>query len=231
MKNFFYLILILSVITACSSKAIPIGLKSTIKQIDQSLNDTIKYDFKIAPEEIATSKHHFGLGLDIRNEKGLWRRSFIRTYFKLNRINHADDMSGIILKTYHRKLNDKPIKFKDQKKYYKEYWKFTKLNEKNFKEWWDTNNSKTERDSLETVYLSYFMKKQKVLGSIGAWTPFENGSSAGTDVEMIGEIIDINNSILKIRITELGSCDEKFQLNNIIGDTIETDIYSVFLIP
>ena len=102
-------------ITACSSKAIPIGLKSTIKQIDQSLNDTIKYDFKIAPEEIATSKHHFGLGLDIRNEKGLWRRSFIRTYFKLNRINHADDMSGIILKTYHRKLNDKPIKFKDQK--------------------------------------------------------------------------------------------------------------------
>src|SRR5690606_41616836 len=90
MKNFFYLILILSVITACSSKAIPIGLKSTIKQIDQSLNDTIKYDFKIAPEEIATSKHHFGLGLDIRNEKGLWRRSFIRTYFKLNRINHAD---------------------------------------------------------------------------------------------------------------------------------------------
>lgn len=70
-----------------------------------------------------------------------------------------------------------------------------------------------------------------MLGSIGAWTPFANGSSAGTDVEMIGEIIDINNSILKIRITELGSCDEKFQLNNIIGDTIETDIYSVFLIP
>ncbi|PWI30235.1 hypothetical protein DI383_07165 [Flavobacteriaceae bacterium LYZ1037] len=86
----------------------------------------VKYDFKIAPENVATSKHHFGLGLNIRNGKNLWKSGPIKTYFRLNGIRHPDDMSGIILTTYHRKLNNEPINFKEQKKYYKQYWKFQK---------------------------------------------------------------------------------------------------------
>ena len=120
---------------SCSKNNIPIGLRNTIKQIDKNLNDTVKYDFKIASEEIAKSKHHFGLGLSIRNGKNLWKGGPLKLYYKLNGIKHPDDMSGIILTTYHRQLNGKPINFKKQKQHYKEYWKVAKLGRDSLDKW------------------------------------------------------------------------------------------------
>src|SRR5690606_17748978 len=142
MKHFYIIIISLFTIS-CSDKIVPIGLRSIIKEIDKSLNDTVKYDFKITPERIAITKHHFGLGRGLRNEKGLWNASLLQIYFKLNGVKHADDMSSTTLKTYQRKLNGKPIRFREQKKYYKEYWRVVQLEEEAFKKWWDTNNSKT----------------------------------------------------------------------------------------
>lgn len=230
MKHIFIIIISLFTIS-CSDKVVPIGLRSTIKEIDKNLNDTVKYDFKITPERIATTKHHFGLGRGLRNEKGLWSGSLLQTYFKLNGIKHADDMSSIILETYHRKLNDKPIRFREQKKYYKEYWKVAQLEGEAFKKWWDTNNSKTELDSLKQIYFSNFSKDRKILGSLHAWTPIENGHSEGTDVDIIGNIIEKDDYTLKIKIVKLGSYEDKYELLYKIEDTIEMHIYDVFLIP
>ena len=42
--------------------------------------------------------------------------------FKVMGISHPDDMSGIILRSAHRKLNNKPIKLSEQVKKYQEYW-------------------------------------------------------------------------------------------------------------
>lgn len=216
---------------SCSQKTVPFGLKRTIYQMERNLNDTVKYDFKIAPERIAGTKHHFGLGLELRNGKGLWRGGILRTYFKLNGINHPDDMSGIILTTLHRKLNNKPIKFKEQKRYYKEYWRLARIEGDSLKKWWTANNTQNELDSLNQIYFSNFEIGRKVLGSVGAWTPMKNGHSSGTEVKMIGDIIERKDRIFKVKIIDLGVYKDKFTLNYKIGDTIEISPDEVYLIP
>lgn len=208
----------------------PFGLRSTINEIDRNLNDTVKYDFRIAPEDVASSKHHFGLGLGHRNEKGLWSGSLLRTYFRLNGINHPDDMSGIILTTYHRKLNNKPIRFRDQKKFYREYWEVARIEGDTVEKWWVANNPILQTDSLEQVYFSNFTKNRLVLGSVYAWKQIENGATI-KDVKMIAEIIERNERTLKLKIVELGKSKEGFELWEKVGDTIEINPYEVFLIP
>lgn len=230
MKRILYILITTLITISCSKKSVPFGLRKTINQMEKNLNDTIKYDFRIAPENIAGSKHHFGLGLGLRNGKGLWRGSLLKTYFKLNGIRHPDDMSGIILTTFHRKLNEKPIKFKVQKEYYKEYWNVVRLGRDSAKIWWAKKNPEMERDSIEQIYFSNFTKGRLVLGSIGAWKKHKNGAS-GIDIKMIGEIIEINDRKIKLKITEIGKSKEGFELLIKTGDTIESNPYSVYLIP
>jgi hypothetical protein len=229
LKKIFILIITLSVIS-CSTKNIPFGLRNTIKQIDRNLNDTIKYDFKIAPENVATTKHHFGLGLNIRNGKNLWKGGILKTFFRLNGIKHPDDMSDIILTTYHRKLNNKPIEFKKQKKYYKEYWKIAKIGKDTLEKWYSYKNSKVTSDKEYKEYFSKFNKGIKVLGSINAWKKRNNGFS-GSTVNYIGEIIGENDKQLKLKIKELEKPKIGFELEVKIGDTIEINPFDVFLIP
>jgi len=124
-----------------------------------------------------------------------------------------------------------PSGFGIKKNYYKEYWKVARLEEEAFKKWWDTNNSKTELDSLKQIFFSNFTTDRKIIGSVGVWTPIENGRSAGTDVDIIGNIIEKDDNALKIKIVKTGSYEDKFELLYKIEDTIEMHIYDVFLIP
>jgi len=231
MKQYILIILSILVLISCSQKNIPFGLRSTINKIDKSLNDTVKYDFKLAPENVATSKHHFGLGLGIRNSEGLWSGSLLKTYFKINGIKHPDDMSGIILTTYHRELNNRPIKFREQKKYYKEYWKMARIGGDTFENWYQNKNPVELSEDENEIYYKNFKNGRLVLGNISAWKQFENGNSAGTDVKMVAEIIESNERILKLKILELDKPKKGFKLYQVVGDTIESDPFGVFLIP
>jgi hypothetical protein len=215
---------------SCSQKTVPFGLRKTINQMEQNLNDTVKYDFKIAPESVARTKHHFGLGLSLRNGKGLWNGSMLKTYFRLNGIKHPDDMSGIILTTLHRKLNNQPIKFRKQKRYYKDYWKVAKIGRDTLNKYWEYKNNLVNNDSIDEIYYSNFEKGRLVMGSLDAWKKRENGAS-GIDVKMIAEIIYREKRMLKLVITELGKSEEGFELVEKVGDTIEIDTYGVYLIP
>lgn len=67
-------------------------------------------------------EYHFGLGMWMRNNWGLWKGSRLAKWFNAQGINHPDDMSGIILDSFWRHLNDKPIKLEEQIQYYKDYW-------------------------------------------------------------------------------------------------------------
>ena len=230
MKKALYIITVLLITLSCSKKSVPLGLRKTINQMERNLNDTIKYDFKIAPEEVAGTKHHFGLGLDLRNGKGLWNGSLLRMYFRLNGIWHPDDMSSIILTTFHRKLNDKPIQFKEQKKYFKEFWKVSRIGEDAKSNWWKKNHPEKQTDSLNQIYLSYFYKDRLVLGSVTAIKKYKNSASL-IEVNMIAKIIERNNRKLKLRIIELGKVEDGFELWEKVNDTIESDIDSVYLIP
>ncbi len=65
---------------------------------------------------------HSYLGRDLRNEWGLWSGSQLSKWFNKKGIEHPDDMSGIILISYWRHLNSKPIKLEEQIKESQDYW-------------------------------------------------------------------------------------------------------------
>jgi len=107
---------------------IPKDLNDCFSQIDKFWNDSIITEvLKMTEEEfIATS--HFGIGLWIRNNWRLWGGSRLSKYFNELGVSHPDDMSGIILTSYYRKLNNQDIELEKQIDYYKKFWKVRKNN-------------------------------------------------------------------------------------------------------
>ena len=53
-------------------KGKPKALDETYVYLDKMFDDTAKYSFMTLPEDVATSRLHFGLGMWIRNNWGLW---------------------------------------------------------------------------------------------------------------------------------------------------------------
>jgi hypothetical protein len=91
--------------------------------LQKTLSPEIINDFKNITEEMVIKYHH-GLGTSIRNGFGLWgRKTEIAKWFSKKGVLHPDDMSGIVLHSLWRKLHKKPINFKEQVKYYQDYWK------------------------------------------------------------------------------------------------------------
>ncbi len=84
---------------------------------------------KIRSGEIEPIEMHFGLGMGLRNNWGLWGGSRLAKYFNVMGIHHPDDMSGIILDSYARHLKGEPLKLDEQVGYYKKFWEQMKENE------------------------------------------------------------------------------------------------------
>jgi len=72
-------------------------------------------------EEFHISEYHLSLGMWIRNNWGLWRGSRLKSYFESKGIHHPDDMSSIILISFHRHLNDEEIGLPGQGRVYQKY--------------------------------------------------------------------------------------------------------------
>lgn len=104
-------------------KGKPTTLDETYLYLNQMFDDTEKYGFMTLPEDVATSRLHRGFGMWIRNNWGLWRNSKLKHYFLDKGVGHPDDMSGIILTSYHRYLNKKPIDLEGQIKKYQDIYK------------------------------------------------------------------------------------------------------------
>ena len=105
---------------------IPIDLNDCFKQMDSFWADSIKLQIREMTEDEFTAKAHFGIGMWLRNNWRLWGDSRLSKYFNDLGIFHPDDMSGIILTSYHRYLLGQDIKLEEQVSYYKEYWKKNK---------------------------------------------------------------------------------------------------------
>lgn len=69
-----------------------------------------------------TIRAHFGIGMWMRNNWGLWGGSPLAKHFNEMGIEHPDDMSGIILKSYWLHLNGCPLRVDEQVAYYRAYW-------------------------------------------------------------------------------------------------------------
>ena len=64
------------------------------------------------------SLYHHGLGTWLRNNWGLWSGSRLSKWFNEKGIRHPNNMSGIILVSFWRHLDNKPIKLDEQVELY-----------------------------------------------------------------------------------------------------------------
>jgi hypothetical protein len=64
-------------------------------------------------DEHDMTQYHFGLGLWMRNNWGLWGDSPLVRWFQARGVDHADAMSGVILESFWRHLNGRPSKLDD----------------------------------------------------------------------------------------------------------------------
>jgi len=149
MKNLLTIFIVASTIVGCSilgGKAnltksqingvyIPKDLDDAISELNKNFSDSLKTEIKKMTENDFSSRFHMGTGMWMRNNWRLWAGSRLSVYFNELGIYHPDDMSGIILDSYYRTLNEKPIELEKQTEYYKQYWLVVrKPEEKNFPE-------------------------------------------------------------------------------------------------
>lgn len=67
-------------------------------------------DWAQMKEHVAVATAHLNIGQILRNEFSLWNpESDLAVFFQGWGITHADDMSAIILRVYHRKLNGRSV--------------------------------------------------------------------------------------------------------------------------
>lgn len=137
---------------------IPKNLEDAILEIDKFYSDSLKTEIKKMEEGDFGAEYHFGTGLWIRNNWALWKGSRLSRYFNRKGIKHPDDMSGIILSSYHRKLTGKEIDLKGQISEYKEYWKESR---KLYSRAKLPKKSKYPADSLEFGYMKWIEVKNK----------------------------------------------------------------------
>ena len=99
----------------------PTNLNECFHELTKRTTPKSRDEFMRGPEDSVYGLH-FTTGMGIRNGWGLWHGSKLAKYFNRLGIYHADDMSGIILTSYHRHLNKKPVEMKKQVKFYRNFW-------------------------------------------------------------------------------------------------------------
>jgi hypothetical protein len=119
----------------------PQNIEDCFEILEMSFTEKNKTAF-IRFEETNLVSYHHTLGKSIRNNFYLW--SFdaeIVKYFNNMKIYSADDMSAIIIMSWHRKLNNKPLEIDEQIKILNDFWKRekcrTKRCKRNMPSFWD----------------------------------------------------------------------------------------------
>lgn len=105
---------------------IPKDLDDCFKELNCCLCPALIRQMKVGSEENMV-QYHGNLGMWMRNNWGLWKGSRLSEFFNKKEIFHPDDMSGIILCSFWRDLNDKPIDLAGQIKTYQEFWRQARL--------------------------------------------------------------------------------------------------------
>jgi len=104
---------------------IPKDLGEAISELDERFPDEEK-EFITSNPESCMIEYHSNVGRRIRNEWKLWEGGPLKDWFISKGIDHPDDMSGIMLNSYWRYKNQKPLELDKQIKYYQDYWIWAK---------------------------------------------------------------------------------------------------------
>lgn len=101
---------------------IPKNLNSALKKLSKINIDGFS-EWKNDLEVDAVIKAHHGLGRNLRNNWELWDVNCeLNIYFNKLGVSHPDDMSSIILRSYHRTINNIDIDLDGQIESIKNYW-------------------------------------------------------------------------------------------------------------
>lgn len=100
----------------------PSNLEEAFEVLKQELspNDQIEI-MNMSKENLC--RLHSNLGRWIRNNWKLWQDGSMTKYFNGLGINHADDMSGVIIESFWHHLKNEPLDLDNQINYYIEFWK------------------------------------------------------------------------------------------------------------
>ncbi len=84
---------------------IPKDIDDCMTELDKMLDDSLKCEIRKMSADEFQAKAHFGLGMWMRNNYGLWQGSRLAVYIRKNcDVRHPDDMSGVILSSYYNHL-------------------------------------------------------------------------------------------------------------------------------
>lgn len=103
---------------------IPSDFEGCLRQLDSLTSNQMKEWIKCLPDKEFSKSVHHGFGMYLRNNWGLWRGNskLAENLYEMG-ILHPDDMTGIILNSYQRRLKGEDIRLKEQLKYYQDYWR------------------------------------------------------------------------------------------------------------
>lgn len=112
---------------------IPKDLDEAIDWLKKKLSEEELDAVRSMTEKDFAARNHFGLGRWMRNNFLLWAHiaqdekehqySPLGAYFVKLGINHPDDMTGIIMDSFWRHVQDQPRKLEEQIQFYIDYWK------------------------------------------------------------------------------------------------------------
>jgi hypothetical protein len=101
---------------------VPTNLEDAFIELKKMLSPELLKEIKEGSEQNMI-QYHMSLGLWMRNNWSLWAGSRLGEYFNGIGIFHPDDMSGIVLQSFWRHLNARPIRLEEQVAYYQRFWK------------------------------------------------------------------------------------------------------------
>ena len=93
---------------------IPVDLGDAFAELTRLAEPSGLIAFKASPEDSIRRKLHFGFGRWIMNNWGLEEGSRISHYMRSKGVLMADDMVRVIIVTWHRQLNGKPLKLEEE---------------------------------------------------------------------------------------------------------------------
>jgi hypothetical protein len=182
----------------------PKNLDEAILQLTKIHDDSTKNAIKLMTENEFLSRAHMSLGMWIRNNWRLWKGGELADYFHSIGIFHPDDMSGIILTSYHRTLNNKDIDLNGQVRQYQAYERASQ--EHMYKLKTDTSYQRQVKERNDSLIASQMQQKKGSLTpgtAVYGYVNYRRGLlDLGNRTQVKGTVVSWSGDTMTIHVTE-----------------------------
>lgn len=93
---------------------IPADLDEALRELEKRTPAESLASYRNAPEDIIVPKLFFGLGRWIIHNWGFYEGSRLSHWLRQQGVYHPDDMARVVMISYHRYLNQKPLELEAQ---------------------------------------------------------------------------------------------------------------------